>query len=276
MKRKLFVSLGVLGLLVAVVLPFVRLDAQDFIQGYRTEEKLLEGSIVVLGDDDVQSIRAANQDNNEGLLGIVIDTNESALTLSATEANTFVATSGKYQVLISDINGKIEEGDWITTSPIDAVGMTADGRQSRIIGKSLQKFDTATSANILSTVQLTDAGGTERTVAIGKILIDISVGENPLSKNAIERAPDFLVSIGESLAGKSISIIRVYAALAIILITFAVGGATLYSTVRTSFIAIGRNPLAKRSVFSGLRQVLLIIFLIFLIGLSAVYLLLRL
>jgi len=51
---------------------------------------------------------------------------------------------------------------------------------------------------------------------------------------------------------------------------------TLYSGIRNALIAIGRNPLSKKSIFRGLLEIILTGFIILIIGLFAVYLLLKL
>ena len=50
----------------------------------------------------------------------------------------------------------------------------------------------------------------------------------------------------------------------------------LWSGVRSGMISIGRNPLSKHSIIQGLMQVIIVAVLIFIIGVFAVYLLLKL
>ena len=55
-----------------------------------------------------------------------------------------------------------------------------------------------------------------------------------------------------------------------------IAGSLIYSAVRSSLIAIGRNPLSKKSIIRGLFQVVIIGLMVFLSGIFGVYLLLRL
>jgi hypothetical protein len=52
--------------------------------------------------------------------------------------------------------------------------------------------------------------------------------------------------------------------------------AVLYSGVRSSVISIGRNPMGRKSIFRALLEIILTSILILIIGLFAVYLLLKL
>jgi hypothetical protein len=59
-------------------------------------------------------------------------------------------------------------------------------------------------------------------------------------------------------------------------LTAIIAGSILYAGVRTSMIAIGRNPLAKGSVTRNLIQVVVTSVIILIIGIVAVYLILKL
>jgi hypothetical protein len=159
----------------------------------------------------------------------------------------------------------------LTASPIAGVAMKADERQTRIVGQAVQNLDFTDSNNILSTTQVTLGDGTVKQAGIVRLLVEVGVVDNPL-EGIEERAPGFIIKIGETFAGKPISPLRVYGAFAILLLSFALGGTMLYSTIRTSFIAIGRNPLSKKSVISGMRQVIIVSIIIFSAGFLAVYL----
>jgi hypothetical protein len=56
----------------------------------------------------------------------------------------------------------------------------------------------------------------------------------------------------------------------------AVSGSLIYSGIRSGMIAIGRNPLSKKSIVRGIIQVVIVGLIIFLVGVFGVYLLLKL
>jgi hypothetical protein len=69
---------------------------------------------------------------------------------------------------------------------------------------------------------------------------------------------------------------RIYAALVIFVIASIIALTVLVVGIRSSIIAIGRNPLSKKSILRGLFQVITVAFLVFIVGMGGVYLLLRL
>jgi hypothetical protein len=69
--------------------------------------------------------------------------------------------------------------------------------------------------------------------------------------------------------------IRIYGALAVFLFAAIIAVLVLWSGVRGSLIALGRNPLSRKAIFSGMYKVVITGIGIFILGLAGVYLLLR-
>ena len=264
---------GMLAVL-AVAFLVVPLLAQEFTQGYATTETLLRGSIVGLTPGQENQVEPINTESNDDLLGVVVRSNDSAVTLTEDTTGVFVATTGRFEVLVADTRGSIKANDNITTSPLSGVGQRAGTSEKLILGKMLEDVDFSDSSRVLSQTEVTDENGEVVTVSIARGLAEILVGPNPdLSSEA--SAPEFLVKFSETIAGKPVSALRIYAGLIIIIIAGAISGSLLYSSVKTSIISIGRNPLSKNSVLTGLAQVVVISVIIFISGLVAVYLLLK-
>lgn len=259
-------------LLLSIIAVAPRIQAQDLTQGFLTSEKLLRGAVVARGTDD-KHVESATFDNIDRLYGAVIRSNETALSLSSDPGEVFVATTGRYEMLVSDVNGPIKNGDYLTVSPIAGIAMRADDRQSRVVALALQDFDTSNPANILTTTDVKTADGQVRNVAIGRVLADLDVKNNPLAFGI--RAPEVLIEIGQSIAGGPVSVTRVWGALIVTVLSFLTGSVIFYAGVRTSIIAIGRNPLSKSSVLKGFLQITLISLAIFATGGFAVYLILK-
>ena len=264
----LFLFISMFGLLA------VPAFAQEFTQGYATTETLLRGEIVGINAEQENQVSSINSDNNEDLLGVVVRSNDSAVTLTEDTTGVFVATTGRFEVLVSDIRGNISSGDNITTSPVTGIGQKAGPTEGQILGKMLETIDFNDTSRVLSQTTVTNDNGETLTVNIARGLAEINIGPNPdLASEA--SAPEFLVKFSETIAGKPVSAIRIYAGLIIIIIAGAISGSLLYSSVKTSIISIGRNPLSKNSVLTGLAQVVVISVIIFISGLVAVYLLLK-
>ena len=247
---------------------------QDFTQGYSSDETLLRGSIVSISDDDSNKVEAVSVEESSKTLGIVIRDNDSAVTLTDDRTGVFVVTSGRYEVLVTSLNGPITTGDFLSVSSLDGVAMLSDDQQQFVIGTALEDVDFSDAANILSQTTVQDADGNDITVGISRVLAEVTIGPNP-NRAEGQTAPDFLVTFTETIAGKPVSAIRIYAGLVIILIATVISGSLLYSAVKSSITSIGRNPLSRKSVLAGLAQVVIISFIIFISGLVAVYLILK-
>lgn len=249
-----------------------RLGAQSVTQGYGTDETLQRGMVVGLAEDDPTKVEMVNLDKISHMLGVVVDANDSPITISGEEEKVFVATIGRYEVLASDQNGAINVGDYVTVSSVSGIAMLATYDESDILGRALSGFDG--SSAVISTSTLKDTTGQERNVNIGRIEVDINIGNNPLAKSSAV-TPEWLGRIGQAVAGKSVSPARIYISAAIFLVGAFIAGAVLYAGIRSSIIAIGRNPLSKKSILRGLLQVVFTSLIVFIISVVGVYLLLR-
>lgn len=251
--------------------------AQNVTQGYLADTSIQQGVIVQLKPDDPNKVEPLSQKSEDDMLGVVVAPNDAPVALSnnADKEQIFVATYGQYDVLVSNQNGPIKAGDSIAVSALDGVGMKSDSGRSAIVGKAIESFDGK--SKVQSTARLQSSLGGTTTVALGRITVDLSIAHNPAYKEPVAQdgVPSFLSSAVQVVTNKPVGAVRIYASLLVLVVSVAIGGILLYSGVRTSMIAIGRNPLAKRSILRNLLQVILIAMIVFIIGLIAVYLLLK-
>lgn len=250
------------------------LMAQTFTQGYGVEGTIQKGMIVRLKEGDTSKVQAVSKEQMEAMHGIVVDPNDAAVTLSGGGEKVFVATRGRYEVLVSTENGGVKEGDFITVSALNGVGMKAGAAQPLIIAKATEGFDG--SSQVAGTAKIKDSSGGEHEVQLGRVLADINIGRNPLLKSEDPNLPDFLREAAESVAGKQVDAVRVYVSMSIFFITTIVAGSVLYGGVKSGIISIGRNPLSKKQIIRGMLQVVIAGLIIFILGVFAVYLILKL
>lgn len=260
-----------LALLVMMKLTGV-LYAQSVTQAYGTDEILQRGMIVGTLEDDPSKVQSINLDQLDRILGVVVDPNDSPITLSGEQEKVYVATIGRYDVLVSDQEGEISVGDYITVSSMNGIGMRATYEQSEIVGRAVEAFNGID--GVVGTSELTDTKGQKRNVDIGRIELDVGISKNPLAKSAAV-TPEWLGKIGQAIAGKSLSPFRIYISAGIFLIGSFIAGAILYAGIRSSIIAVGRNPLSKRSILRGLLEVIFTSLIVFIVSVVGVYLLLR-
>lgn len=245
-------------------------------QSYGTDDTLQKGMLVRLNAKDSTKVSILKQDESDKMHGVVVSANDAALSLTGDpdKRQVYVATFGKYNVLVSTQNGPIKIGDLISISTLNGIGMKADGEEKMVLGKALTAFD---GSDAEGTASLTGAEGKKSTVSLGRISVQVSVQSNPLQSAGLPSAlTQFLSDIGYSVTKKNVSVARLYLATLILLVASIVSGVMLFSSVRSTLVSIGRNPLAKQAIVRSMIQVVITSLIIFIIGVFGVYLLLKL
>ncbi len=278
MKRiQMLIGLGIV-LASLVVAPVSAESTQNgSVRGYGAETPLDVGTIVQLTGKDADTVKLATQKELQNMFGVVVDRKRLPLVLSNENIKneTFVAVSGTYNVLVSTQGGAIAVGDFVTLSAVNGVAMKAGTEEKTVFGRAGAAFDGK--GTVLGKTTLKDeSGGDARTVELGSIPVTIDIKRNPNDKSTKAQVPDFLERIGEAIAEKEVSPIRIYISLGITAVSLVAAIIVLYSGVRNGIISIGRNPMSKRSIFRALIEVIFTCLLILVIGLFAVYLLLKL
>lgn len=247
------------------------------IQGYSASAPLNVGSIVVLDGKSSHAVALATEAQEQNMFGVVVDRAQLPLTLSggSVKNETYVAVSGTYNVLVSTQNGAIKSGDYIALSSVDGVGMHADTKQKTVLGRAQGAFD-GTGVTLGETTLKDSTGKSDKIVKLGMVPVTIDVKRNPNIKSTKVDVPKFLERLGQQIAEHTVSPIRIYMSLAIVAASIIIALIMLYSGVKSAIIAIGRNPMSKKSIFRALAQVILTALIVLIVGLFAVYLLLKL
>jgi hypothetical protein len=262
-----------------VLLPAGTARAADTMQAvaesYGVSQPLQEGIIVRLDSKDKSKVVAASYNSINKIFGVTVSASATPVSLSSgsSQQQAYVVTSGRYHVLVSNQNGAIAADDYISVSAIDGIGMKANEGQDTILGRATQAFNGQSS--VISTTSLKLQGGKQMQASIGSILVDISVRANPKFKGS-GGIPGFIDSFATGLAGKSVNATQVYGSMLILIMGLGVVAALIYSGIQTSMTAIGRNPLAKKSIIRNMLQIVIIAILVFIGCLIAVYLILKL
>lgn len=237
-------------------------------QGFTTDEKLQSGTIVSM-DDGSKGVEQASTANVDRLLGVVSETSLVELADDGTN-QVQVVTNGRAVVLVSDINGDIKAGDYITASPLRGVGMKT-AETGIVIGTAQANF-----SDVEETSQRTvkDESGKERVITVGLLPVQIDVTHYQKQDDKKSVVPQFILNIAHAVSGKEVSVVRVLAALLVLVVGTISIGVMLYASVRSSIASIGRNPLAAAAVNRGLLEISLLTFGVLVVMLAAVYLIL--
>lgn len=279
------VRLGlVIGVIFAVSLPVAAQDAPKetygggSVQAYAADAPIATGTIVQLTGKDASRVKIAEQSHLQDMFGLVVDKSQLPLTITGGDSvqnETFVAATGTYNALVSTEAGPIASGDYVTLSAIKGVAMKAGTEEETVFGRANSAFDGR--GVTLGTMAIKDRNGNiTQTVTLGSIPVTIDIKRNPNEKTTESNLPDFLQRVGQEIAEKEVSPIRIYLSMGISLICIIAVIVMLYAGIRNAVIAIGRNPMSRKSVFRALLEVILTALLVLIVGLFAVYLLLKL
>jgi len=242
---------------------------QAVAQGYVSVSNLQPGMIVNLSTQQKNQVEALTQANITKMLGVVITASDAALTLGQNNVNqqVFVASFGQHDVLVSNQDGPVTVGDYITISSVAGIGMKANNSQSVVLGQAAGNFN---GTNSVETTSLVNSSGNKTNIAIGLIPVDISVAGNPL-EHGPSGVPTFLKNITKFATNKSVSALRVYISMLIVLAGVVLTVTIIYAGVKNGIISLGRNPLAKKVIGGGMVRIVLLAIIIFAISLAAAY-----
>ena len=260
---------------VALVSPSTYAETSS-VQAYTSDAKIDNGTIVQLDASNPSKVKVATDANLQNMFGVTVDRSQLLITSSneGSASQVYVAVSGTYTTLVSTQGGPISPGDYVTLSAINGVAMKASTDQKTVFGRATASFDGK--GVTLATTTLTDSAGTTKTVQLGSIPVMINIQRNPNDKSTKVDVPNALQRVGLAIAEKEVSPVRIYLSAAIAAFSIIVALVIMYAGVRNGVISIGRNPLAKKSIYRTLFEVILTGILVIVVGLFAVYLLLKL
>lgn len=264
---------GFFSVLAVVVAAFVLAPlaaaAPSISQGYSTSEDLPRGTLVSVKTDSSQ-VEKAKPDTSKQLVGIV--GKDTLVELSDGKGEQVqVVSTGVAEVLVSNVNGDVEVGDKITVSPIAGVGMKAES-SGYIVGTAQSDFGDASD---VKEVELTTKTGDKQKVKVGIMSVQIGVGYYEHTEENKSFLPAFILEIAKSVSGRSdVSPIRVLVSLIVLIVGVLVIAVLVYTSVGSSIISIGRNPLAAGAVHKSLLEVILLAVGVLLFVLVGIYLVL--
>jgi hypothetical protein len=246
-------------------------------QSYNADASVETGMIVELKHNDPTTVIPLTVGDIQGMLGVVVPESNTTIVLTPSNPESqqvLVANTGHVAVLVSNQNGPIKVGDFITASAVAGVAMKADEGQDEVLGKAAGNF--SGTSNVIGQVALKNTAGKVSTVSIGEIAADINISHNPLFQKTAQYVPSALAKAATAVADKPVTASKIYLCMAILIITAVVTSIMLYSGVKSGMIAVGRNPLSKKSIIKSLIQTVIAGLIIFILGILAVYLLLKL
>lgn len=245
---------------------------------YSAESSVLTGMLVGFKPGNQATVVPLSSKEAGNLVGVVVPVNDAPIVLTTPQTGdthqVLVAVSGRHEVLVSDQSGQVKTGDYLTVSSADGIAMKATPDDRLAIGRAADSFDGQ--ANSIGSISLKNTLGQTTKVSVGRVRFDIQLSANPLQKGKYSGLPGFLSRVANTVTNKSVSPLRVYVSTLVLGITLFVCALLLYGGTRSSIIAIGRNPLAKKAIGRGLASTMAVGLLLLIAGMLTAYLIISL
>lgn len=209
-----------------------------------------DGDIIVTSD---KGYTRSSVPYEIGIIGVVSINPAISLKTESAQTGYPVVSAGTAYVKVSNENGDIKKGDFITSSQTRGTGMKAEG-SGFILGTSLEDvaFENASSTKLIQIAV------NPRSIQAGSSIIDLLT----IGKIAASGAPN--------------KVLQYIIAGIITIVTFSSGFIIFSKTVNTGLEALGRNPLASRQIQLGIIFNIALIITIIIAGAGLAYIVIRL
>lgn len=199
------------------------------------EDEYIQSGMIIA--DEVDGFARATVPYDSNMHGVVTFSPAVAIKHEPGPGTFPIVQTGIINVLVSTKNGAIEAGDFITSSPDPGVGMKAT-RAGFVLGKSLEPY--------------TNEEGEIGTIPVSLNIRFIATSEKePFTPRAFATQIQDAFTIGvRAFATHPNPAFRYLSAAIVLIISVIAGLMTFGKTATNGIVAIGRNPLARKSVYA--------------------------
>lgn len=239
--------------------------ASNISEEFNSDESYPRGTIVSVKRDLPDDVELTSLSNSQFLLGVVNNETESVINFNKDNANVSVALTGEVRVLVTDANGPIKRGDFIGASWLKGVGMLAvTDEEQKLVGVAQENFNLSQAEEY---GEIETSSGI-KDVKVGSVLVRLFDKESIISdlngKGGIEGAFTTVI-------GKDVSLAKILIGSLLFLTSLTIAGMFITSSIRGSFVSIGRNPMAGASIHKGMIRVAILAVVIILTGALVAY-----
>jgi hypothetical protein len=217
------------------------------------DEPAEDGSLVCTGED---GFKLCDRPYDTSMYGVITDNPVAAFESLEIEEGRYVVSSGKVMVRVSNGNGDITTGDYITSSDVPGIAYKAT-QNGYVLGTALEDFVPANTGDGTGTVE-----------AI--LSIHLHSGISNARSNLIE----YLRAGVEAPLFEPLASLRYVLAALLVLLAFTLGFVYFGRMAKAGVEAIGRNPLASRMIQLQVVLNVIVLILVVVAGLFAAYLVL--
>ena len=247
-----------------LVVPVIA-SASTLSEEFSSETELKTGSLVSLKKDSPKQVELSSIDKNQYLLGVVTESDNSSVNYVKQSSQVSVALSGEVKVFVTDANGVISKGDFIGASWLEGVGMKSNtDEKQKLLGVALEDYDSSNS-NQYGEIDTPEG---KKNVTVN--FLNVRLFERDNSEEVVTKS-NGIEGLLSKIAGKDVSLAKIIFCLLVFLVSILVSGFFVSSSIKGSFISIGRNPLASPSIYRSLIHVTSISVVIILIGTALSY-----
>lgn len=189
-----------------------------------------DGSLICGSENSLNKLCDREYDPN--MIGVVVENPAVSFVSEDTSGATPILSNGTAYVLVSSINGNIKSGDYLTSSKVAGVAQKAT-KSGYVIGSAIEDYNS------------------DNTETIGKVLVSLTVKPAVLKKSAEANLIEMVKDGVEGAFESPLSALRYFVAALITCVTFVFGFIHFGKIAKSGVEAIGRNPLAARTIQLG-------------------------
>lgn len=245
-KATIILSLSTLLFTGTVSFVLADSDSTDISYVYNISDDKTEDGDILTSDSNLGLIRAKNP-YDPHLFGIL--QNQPLMVYRRIDnQGKAVSRNGTTLVNVTTVNGTINAGDYITSSPIPGKGQKAAG-SGYVIGVALASLSSQNG----TPTEYQPPGGAVQKIAYGRVAVALKIEYAELTTP--RGTPQFINAFSTALfqnvqdPNKFVQVLRYVAAALTVIISFAVGFITFSRSIPKGIEAIGRNPLAQKAIF---------------------------
>lgn len=220
-----------------VLAVYGQINTISIVSTYTIVDEIYEVGDIISRNTVLNTYTLARVVGDEYIFGVIQDT--PTVVFRSGAGDTPVAEFGEVFVNVTTLNGPIQVGDLITSSPIPGKGQRFDSEEGHTLGIALQPFSIENSTSTII--------HEENEIIIGTILVLLR--KNDSSKVTIQTPTPTIIINEETSDGIPAGTVFRY----ILAIVFAIGSLYLIfkklgPNLQQGIVSVGRNPLAKTSI----------------------------
>jgi len=224
-RIKIFASFAIFLPLLLVIKSYA-LETNTAYSLQLEENKGNPGDIVTY-KDGLYSLSAEKYDTQ--MFGVIVESPTTSFEDTNLSDYKLVSSFGELVVNVSNRDGEIKEGDYITSSDIPGVGVRAN-ESGQVLGIALESYSPANNQDI------------------GQILVFVDIKTSFIDKKISKNLLEILKTSLTSPFMTPIEALRYLLAILTVFASFVIGFSSFGRITGTSVEALGRNPMAGTSI----------------------------